>query len=44
MTTTALEPYRKQAGDLDAIVEEQRLALRELDSFTVASDEDSAKR
>lgn len=40
--TTALEPYRQQAGDLDAEHREMVATLRELDTFTVATDEDSA--
>lgn len=39
--TTALEPYKQQAGDLDAEHREMVATLRELDTFTVASDEDS---
>jgi len=39
--TTELAPYRQQAGDLDAEHREMVATLRELDTFTVASDEDS---
>jgi hypothetical protein len=37
-----LTPYRKQAGDLDGEHAATVAALRELDTFTVANDEDSA--
>jgi len=37
-----LTPYRKQAGDLDGEHAATVAALRELDTFTVTSDEDSA--
>ena len=40
--TTELAPYRQQAGDLDAEHREMVATLRELDSFAVANDEDSA--
>lgn len=39
--TTALEPYRKQAGDLDGEHAATVAALAELDSFTVANDDDA---
>lgn len=41
MTTTALEPYRQQAGDLDGEHKQVSTALRELDAFEVRSNEDS---
>lgn len=40
--TTELAPYRQQAGDLDAEHREMVATLRELDSFAVSNDEDSA--
>lgn len=40
--TTELAPYRQQAGDLDAEHREMVATLRELDTFTIATDEDSA--
>lgn len=39
--TTALEPYRKQAGDLDAEHRATTAALAELDGFTVSTDDDA---
>ena len=39
--TTALEPYRKQAGDLDGEHATTVAALAELDSFAVANDDDA---
>jgi len=39
--TTALEPYRQQAGDLDGEHREMVATLRELDTFVVSNDEDS---
>lgn len=40
--TTELTIYRQQAGDLDNEHREHLAALRELDTFTVANDDDSA--
>ena len=39
--TTALEPYRKQAGDIDGEHATTVAALAELDSFAVANDDDA---